>query len=281
MPYQITTFDDVALPIYNPAQDHTGAEVESSLARGAGGLFDTYGSRRKAGSGQSIKLSGVYEGESLFWTDEAGNFIVDESGNFIIIGGETDNLRDQILTLRAKLGVLGTLYRTLLPGTTRQWVTARLLSVSHPQTTEDRLFKAELSCTFESSMNAWREEAFVTSAISMINGPVALAVAVGGFATVEDAIITIAPSATITSLRVTGNGIDWTWTGSLTAAQTLVIDCGAQTVLKGSVDAYSGFSLGAGHTAQSWLPLAPGTNVLNITANNTGTFTVQHYNQVL
>lgn len=50
----------------------------------------------------------------------------------------------------------------------------------------------------------------------------------------------------------------WLYTGSLTAA--LTIDCGARTVLHGSTNAYSNFSLYSNHVNEGWFTLRPGLN---------------------
>jgi hypothetical protein len=282
MAYQINQFDGVVLPIYNPSQDHSGTEVQSSLLAVTGGMIDLYGSRRKPGRGQKISITGLYEGQSRNLIDHAGNFLVDETGDYIITGAESDDLRGQIDALRAKIGGPGQLNRVWLGGVSlMQWVTARLLRVNYNQSTDDRLYKAVLRCEFETAMEAWRGGVLVMNTIALVAGTNTFYAPRDGTATVEDAIITVAPSSTMTSILMQGNGIDWTWSGSLLSSQTLVINCGALTVLKSGADNFSGFTLNAGHTAQSWLPLLPGKNTLTITTDAPGDFTVQYYNQWL
>jgi hypothetical protein len=287
MAYHYTEFDGVPLPIYNPSQDHSSTEVQSSLVRSAGGLFDHYGSRRRRGQGLRVQMTGLYIGmpTGTFLVDHLGSFIVDHGGNFLTTGNEGADLRAQINALRSKVGMQGTLWRSLLGTTSRHWITARLLRVGWPQEVSDRLWKAQLTCEFESIMEGWRAatQTATIATLTTFEGPRALTVMVQSLATIEDAILTIVADATITSVRVrsTPLGVDWTWTGTLAAGSTLTIDAGAQTVRRDGVDAYSGFALAAAHTAQAWLPLAPGVNLYTVTANGLGTATLRHYDQWL
>jgi hypothetical protein len=47
------------------------------------------------------------------------------------------------------------------------------------------------------------------------------------------------------------------------------------------VDAYSGFSLAAGHTADGWLPLAKGVTPMMVYLSAAGAVSLAHYNQFL
>ncbi len=81
-----------------------------------------------------------------------------------------------------------------------------------------------------------------------------------------DAVITItAGAANITALTIsTANGTDIDWTGTLTAGNALLIDCGAKSIKNNGVNAYSGFAYGGSHTANSWLELLPGDTAITI-----------------
>lgn len=285
MAYRLDRFDGVPLPMYNPEPDFSQGSVESTLLDSVGSAFDYYGARQRLPRRQTISMKGYYAGVTTYLVDHAGNYIVDESGNFIIVGEGPQQLRAQIDALTAKQGVRGLLYRQRLDDTTvQQWKRARLMQVAHTRKVEERDVLANIGCTFESLMAAWRSKEASESNVELENGAVALSVENGGTVRVEDAIITItATMATITSVRVQDAAltIDWTWAGSLTVGQILVIDCGAQTVRKNGVDAWSGLTLNAGHTADGWLPLAVGPTPLTITCNVAGTLSIAHYDQWL
>jgi len=106
-----------------------------------------------------------------------------------------------------------------------------------------------------------------------------LVVTNSGLLPVYDGVLSIArTSGTITSVTVSGGGVNFVWTGSIGAGQTLVIDAGAQTVTIGAADAYAGFALGA--TARDWLPLEVGINILSVTVvGGNATISMSHYNQ--
>jgi DNA repair protein RecO (recombination protein O) len=76
-------------------------------------------------------------------------------------------------------------------------------------------------------------------------------------------------------------GVAWSWTGSLTTGQALVVDAGARTVRQAGVDAYSGFALASTHTARGWLPLAAGINSLQIASVGPGSAALTFYPQFL
>lgn len=282
MAYRYTEFDGVPLPTANFEQAHDIAPIESGLLDSVGGVYDYRGAARKAARKQTISLRGIYWGETGYMVDEAGNPIVDEAGNYLIAGDAVNMLRAQVDALRAQRGARGPLWRVRISDGARQWLTARLLQIAWQRTRPDMAVRAELSCQFESAMTAWRAEteslAYNTAAAG---APTGLLVQNGGDVTVSDAVFRVTrTSGTITGVRVSGPGIDWTWTGSLGSGQTLTVDCGSQTMRLGLLDAYSGWSRGAGHTAPGWLPLTVGDTLLTVTlTGGAGDVTVTHYNQ--
>lgn len=282
MAYRYTEFVGVPLPAANFEQQHDTAAVESDLLDSVGGVVSYTGSVPKRARRQTIALRGVYWGETSYITDGAGNTIVDEAGNRLVAGSAEAMLRSQVDALRALRGQRGPLWRVRLSDGARQWLTARLLQIGWQRTRPDMAVRAELDCQFESAMIAWRAVTATTAQVSVSAGtPTGLLAQNGGDIAVLDAVLSVArTSGTITAVRVQGPGIDWTWTGSIGAGQTLTVDCGAQTVRVGSADAYSGWSRGAGHTAAGWLELAVGDSVFQVTlTGGGGDVTVTHYNQ--
>lgn len=284
MAYRLHKFEDAILPFYDPAPDLSQGPVESTLLDSVGGVFDYYSTRQRLPRKQTITIQGVYLGELAYLVDHAGNYIVDHSGNNLIDGTGKGDLQAQLEALTYYLGRRGQLYRQYFNDSTRlQWKTARLLQVSHPRQQKDTPLLANVGCTFETYMAAWRAASATTTTLGAGSGAQGLAVTNGGNVTVRDAILTITAGATVSSVRVqhVAQGVDWAWAGTLASGSALTIDAGAQTILNGSTDAYSGLTYGSAHTAAGILPLGPGTNVLQITTDASVTVSLSHYDQWL
>lgn len=285
--YQIYLFDNVTLPLYNPEADLSTGAAPSTLRASVGGTFDVYGSRQRLPDVVQFSVRGIYAAgeDNLVLVDHAGNHIVDHSGNRILVATATQYLRLQVDELRSRIGVRGTIWRRRWENTAiRQWKTARLLSIKEQGNTELRSVLAELDCTFETAHPAWRDEAASAPSATLVSGSwCALNAESVGNAPVTDPVITITASGTITSAQIVcvAAGVDLRWAGTLSSGQALVIDCGAPSVARAGVNAYSQFSLGSGHTARGWLPLAAGVNVISVYANGPGTVTISFYNKWL
>lgn len=282
--YQIIEFDGVPLPLLNPDQNHTGARAESTILNVVGGgAFDFRGNRRRRGRSAQFAVTGVLVGEIEYEVAHNGNHIVDHSGNRILVGTATNRLRGQIEALRAKRGIQAPLWRIRLDDNERQWLTARLLEVQNPQTTDDRLFKASVTCQFETTMDAWRGATQIVKSGSLINGTIGVNVS-GGPVPIHDVVITVDPSGgSMTFLRISSphQGIDLRFTGPVGASQILTIDCGAQTVRIDGVDAYSGFALTGNHSAEGWCPIGTGLPVFEVESDRIGTISFKFYYQFL
>lgn len=282
MAYQIVEFDGVTLPYYNPEQQDSAAIVDSALIDSVGGVTDYYGTLTRRARRYGIEVTGIYLGELTYLVDEAGNYIVDESGNYIIAGDGVSMLRAQVQALRAKTGVRGSLWRIRQDDDAREWITARLLSVTHDKRREEMGRLAKISCTFESTHTAWRAETQTATSGTVASGVLhTLTVPVGGDVTVQDALFYAnCNSGTITSVHVYNatTGIDWTWTGSTTGR--LYVNCENGTVRIWTTDSYAGFTLNSGHTAAGWMPLVPGLNWIRVVVTGAAaTVAISHYNQ--
>ncbi|MFZ1814091.1 MAG: hypothetical protein WAU16_06580, partial [Rhizobiaceae bacterium] len=267
-------------------QELAPATVDSTLVASIGASFDRAGSRREMATRHAMRVSGWFASdETVYLVDHAGNRIVDHAGNQIIVATALGWLRGQVENLSARVGQRGTLWRKRWDATSvRQWKTARLLSVNLPHDYTRRLHVVECECRFESTMAAWRAATATTTSGSIAGaGYVGLTVSNGGQVQVDDAVLTITATAAISSVRVecTAAGISLAWAGSLGAGSSLVIDAGAKTVRNAGADAYSGFSLEAGHTADGWLPLAKGITPMMVYLNAAGAVSLAHYNQFL
>ena len=284
MAYQIYQFNDVALPIYNPAQEHN-VSVASTLTLAIGGVADYYGSRRRMPQITQFGIKGIYSGDYYYLTTEGGAYLVDESGNRLIAHSTAADLRMQLDALRAVVGTRGTLYRKRWDDLAVEWKTARLLQVRQSKVADDRTVKAELDCTFEAPDALWRGSTQASATGTLTSGStITLPVANTGDQTVEDAQFSVlADGGTISSITVacTATGVSWTWAGALISGSWLVVDAGALTVQQDGVDSYSGFGLNSGHSARGWLPLAPGLNNLQISSVGPGAASVAFYPQFL
>jgi len=265
MPYQIQFFDDVALPVFNPQQDHSPAGSESALLASVGGYFDRYGERDSNPALAPISLTGDVLGENEYLGDETGGYVVDEGGGLITSGSVAAVLRARLAELKEKVRTRGTLWRLRLDDDVREWKTARFLHMSQPQNVKDRLFKANVTCVFESTMAAWRAESpniytgVATPSVSVV------LVAQNPGETVYDAIATITcASGTITrvDLACPEAGVAWTWTGILASGQVLVVNAGTQAAAIGAVDAYNGFTFSG--TTRGIMPVPSGIWVFTV-----------------
>ncbi len=282
MAYRITLFDDVALPFYNWSQDLGPGDTPSGLRASLGGAYDFIGTRQRLPVTAQHAIEGVYAGDDLYWADHLDNQMVDESDNALMIGDMETTLRAQIDLIANKLGARGTLWRQRADDSALQWKTARLIAVTRDGKYDERTTLATVACTFETAHAAWRAQTQKSDAANLAAyGYAGVQVNNGGGVTVEDAQILIAATSTITAIRVEVPrlGVYLTWAGTLASGSTLTIDCGAKTVRNGTTDAYSGFALGAAHTALTWLSLPVGPSSVLVYANGTGTATIKHYDQ--
>jgi hypothetical protein len=285
--YQIYEFDGVALPLYNANQDLSTGIVDSPLIASAGGIVDVWPGIQRAPRSTKLSVSGIYaspEG-TLMLVDYTGAQIVDHAGNRIYIATAPQHLRQQVDALRAKTGVVGRLWRRRWDDqAVAQWKTARLMSVAERSDRQHRTIMAQVECAFECPMANWRDaSADVLTANLSSGGQVGMLLDSSGNATIDDSTLTIAAvggAISAITIAVPDLGIDLRWTGSLADGRTLTIDCGAQVVRIGSsTGVYSGFSLGPGHTARSWLPLPPGLWAMLVGADGPGTVQSSHFDQ--
>ena len=278
MSFQYTHFDSVPLPLYNLKQDRSTPEVPSTLRRYIGGVVDYAGANQRYADVAQMTLVGTYQGESGYLIRQDGAILTDNSGNRIRIGTAANRLRVQLEELSGKVGQRGQLWRTLENGT-RQWKYARLLKDGYEAKVDERMQRAEVKTTFETWHPAWRSANLITVA-GNANTP--LVPSIGGNVAVLDAILAITASATISRITITGTGIALLWTGSLTSGQVLRLDSGLRTVRIGTnTNAYSGFTIQAGHTAQRWFELTPGINTLYVRTDAAATLSLTYYDQWL
>jgi hypothetical protein len=285
MPYQYTDFIGVPLPDAMPEDDLSTGQVSTTLAASIGNVYDAYGSARRWPGAHQFQHKGKYIGQ------ESGDIVerVTPEGlerytpeGIMRVVKTIPLLELQLKTdaLKALIGLRGQLWRRRFFDAQRSWKTCRLLEVKHVETVEQAGVVSEVQSTYETMMNGWHAQTATSVAVNTTAGvATTLQTNNGGMLPVYDGVLTIARTGTaITQVRVTGTGIDITWTGTIAAAQSLVIDAGAQTITNGGADAYSGFVLGA--SVSDWLPLTLGNNILTITTTGgPATVTLSYYQQ--
>lgn len=204
-------------------------------------------------------------------------------------------IQTQLDALKALVGTRGRLYRRM-PDNSLQWITARLVTLDATRTIANNNY-LDISLTFQVAEYPWRGnhhgdgwvldagEYFDTGLVFDESGlsvpmPASGTVTVtnGGNATVRNAVITITAAGTnITELTLTKSGeTDLKYVGTITAGQSLVIDCGAYTVKNNGVDDYANFSRETNHVIAEWLALAAGANTIGTTrtgGNNSSSIT--------
>lgn len=248
MAYYLQQFDSQALPTGNSVDGLGTGAVASTLVAVAGGVIDIYGANEIAPMpSHTIRHRGIYSA----------------------------SVESNVDALRAYLGRRKKLYRFKQSDSSQQWKWARLLDVQWDRDVAQRSH-AEIEAIFE-AVGWWKATTPDTANISASGS---LALTNGGTAYATDGTFTFVASGTgAKTIRVVNSatGIDWTWTGSITDTKSLLIDCGAFSVLNNGADAYSGLTLNAGHTSNYWMVAAPGLNTWTVTLTGAGTLTVSSY----
>jgi len=264
--YRFVTFAGVDLPKYNRQEEHTGGVVDSTLVATINGTFDSRGSlravpKRAVFTMRGILVSEVVAGsETVYWVTGGGDQMVLIGGGDVLvftagIAPTGVTLREQLDTLRGLIGTVGTLVREPKTGSDNQSITARLLSVRQQKTQQQSEAYAEVDLTFEAAYPYWRG----TSKSANRSGST-ISATNSGNAPVRDAVLTVV--GTISgSVTVTGAGINFTWSGSLSSGQQLVI-AGNSVTANG---APSKVTINSGHTSDVLVELGIGANTLTVT----------------
>ncbi len=288
MPYRLETFDGVPLPEHLPIDDLGTGKVGSSLVNALGGAFDYLGRTRRLPRRHPITFRGKYVGKQVLLADHDGNLIItaDPDGDFISLGLDVvADLRNQVDNIKAKIGVVGRLYRRREDDGVLQWKLARLLDEPHEKTVEDVSRVAELDIVFEAQGGTWRAESLRTTSLSANSGTNTLALTVDGTEDVHDAVLRVTATSAISSFEVIYNGAHLQYNRSLSSGQTLIVDAGTMSVQEWDgnltyLDRYDDLALPATHVVNGWLRLIPGTNNVQINlGSGSGTVALEHYDQ--
>lgn len=276
--YRIEYFDDVILPQARPEDDLGTGDVSSGIVAAIGGPVDGYGSRRVQPQKRQIRMKGIYTRPG-FWVDAVnGNQMVDESGNLLVWTDPEYEIAYRTDLLKRLLGQKKRLWRKNEWNGGRTYLNARLMAVNAVRVIENAGNALEVSAVFEST-ELWRESTQQSKAVTLAAaGTMALQETNHGVV-VLDATLTIVAAAAITVISFSGMGSNWTLTKTMSAGQSLVIDCGSMAITLAGAASYSGFVLNSTHTAQGWIVINSGDNLWYVTADGACTATLRWYRQ--
>lgn len=246
MAYSLVTFDSVALPLGMSEDPLNTGDVTPGLIAATGGVFDRYGARTALPQARVVSFRGRYDGSS-----------------------SASALRTALDALRAKIGKRALLVRKRDDDAVLQSVYARLLSADGKWLLTDGQ-TAVLDLRWETAEPSWRH-ATGSTASGSVGGNTSIVN--DGTAPVFDAVVTLTASGGALvnpTLTIAGYGIYLKYTGSIADTKALVVDCGAMTVKNDGANAYSGFSIEAGHTNRGWMPLAAATITLAVAGTGSG-----------
>ena len=228
MPYRITEFAGIQLPMYNTVDDLSTGEVDSTLVQTFNGAVDYFGSTRRTPKTQKMIFKGTYVAQRgvIGMLGNGGEFhpLVDnKERKYLNSDSFFADLKVQTDLLKGKLGYLDRLIRQPedavgKTGTARaqQWKLSRLLSVKHERTLKDVDRVAHIEATFETIMYAWKSE-YVTyfpvggSPGITTNFQATPEITVGGTQSVNDFIIRLKPRSAMSKFTVAVNGSTITW----------------------------------------------------------------------
>lgn len=262
--WHITQFGTVTLPPYNEVHQMDVVPAISGNVATLGGGFDRWGNATAPQQFPQTITAQLTVAED---TKAATRAAVD--------------------VMRSKIGQRNILYRQSLEDCDTgdvQWAYARILSI--PVTRQiDQWESQPLQLAFEQYTN-WHGQQHgswllddgyyldmglfldaTDDSATLSASPGTVPVTNAGNMPVYDAVVTItAGSAAITALDVKcGTVTHWTYSGTIGAGNSLVVDTGAWSVENDGADAIAGFAFGASHRIPAMLELAPGANSFVVT----------------
>jgi len=278
MSFRPTYFGAVALPGY--AYKVTGGpKARNSTMRTISGFHDA---------------DGTYGELELPYT-LTYSCLVYQSAGIASLGGAIDDLR-------AMIGQRQRLYMTPWDSTTdARWAWARCIGVNVPATVYNRSHQPiDIEFLIETT---WRGYAYggtvnysagylfgnglyysSSNATTLTGSPQTLTAVNNGNYWVDDAGITItAGDAALTYVKVGVTSYsEFEYTGSITAGNSLIVDCGKRFVRANGVDAYESFQLTSSHAIAGWMKLLPSEStsvVVTYTGGGTGSTAVLTYSE--
>ncbi len=271
MGYRLTQFDGLVLPIWMQSGDEQNMgrrEARSSVLTLPDGYLDTYGANDSPIAPSTISRRGVVTAAT--------------------VAGVTALLD----ALRAKVGKSGELTVQMSDDSLR-WVTARLQVADLPRPLDakggwlpfemvwqqvgpvwngvendaDGWTWGDGSWTFGDGTAAFGTGTEVALTATGGSGGTTQAVSITNAGNVNRAGYQVTVTAgtneiTIVNWANATSGFSWTWTGSLTTGQVLVVDTDGMNVTKQGANAYNGF---VPSHKRTWDRLVPGANAITVT----------------
>lgn len=277
--FLLERFDDVTLSLQEARQDTSSGQSLSAFRQLQSGAFRVRGSQRSEREITRITTTGEYYGDAIA------------------------NVEAWLFDIKRKRGELGKLYRRTKATEQAQWCWAELTRVS-TENNVNTIFEQPAGLDFTMISPCWNGthhsgagweldsgvhldtgraldegETYILPAGTLATGEVD-AVNAGNFH-VDNAILTItAGTEDVTSL-VFGTeypegrtDADLSFVATIPAGQSLVIDCGARSVLLNGVDAYDDLVIGEDHKLVGLLRLYPGTTTIGFLTTSDDDITV-------
>jgi hypothetical protein len=255
---RLTEFGKYALPLWNKrdgvSMGNTGGAI-ASIIGGAG--YDTLG-------------DGVASEDALT-----------VATSFEIVETTTTAVQTKRDALRALAGTKDRLYATF-PDGSKRFAWARLSRLRMERRLE-YIYYQPVDLEFEIVSPGWRSFASVPwtldegllldSGLSLdyrgeVRTPSAsgdsITVTNDGNRAVTDAVVVVFAFEEISQIRIRCGACDWTWKSTVPINDVLVVNCGTKAVTLSDADAYSVFTLNAGHATADWLRLEPGDNTVTV-----------------
>jgi hypothetical protein len=272
MPYRLSAFSAVALPAGEAEFDAgTPPADERIVATLGGGFFDAYGA-----NGAPLKLP-----QEISYKCET-------------TAASLATLRTTYEALAGKVGARRQLWRTAAADLSQQWCWARLMQVAAPRK-YGQVYWQPLELRFK-QLSIWHGTAYNgddentggylwSNGLYQTNTPTALIVGANTYALtndgnhpVTDAGIYLVAGTGLTQAQFVSSAVDFTIADTFANGEVLRVDCGTHGVTLDGADAYSLFSLGAGHRSPYWLEIPAGGTELEITLTGGGaSVAVVHY----
>lgn len=190
-----------------------------------------------------------------------------------------------VQSLKTLLGQRRKLWRTPVEavGAPDQWAWARLVDVDDRMRTRGLLWHVPVALEF-AMLGPWNgsghgpawtlddgellddglalDMAETTQLSTAYTAPQTVVVTNNGNRAVRDVVLTLTSAGSAnTYLAVSVAGVSkFSWSGTLPAGKSLVIDTARRSILNDGANAYNGFTLEAEHVIADWLVLEPGAN---------------------
>jgi hypothetical protein len=272
--YKIYQFGTMVLPNYNADQD-IGLEAPSKYAALPwGGAFDYLGGEKARPGGYKLNKPCTLLSE-VVTTFQAAK----------------EELQSEYNALKVLVGSEDKLYRLRFADGVMEWAWARLEGIKGTRKSGDILtlsftleFYIESPCWYSTTMHAydWHIVGIApadTLLTTLAESKGAAVKYIDNTSNIDQpaALFTLTAISTVTSVIInnTTTGYSFSYTGTLAAGDTLVIDTGAMSVKKNGVDAYSLFVPPANH--EEWMHIAPGENKLTINITGGGRLALEYY----